>query len=241
MEKFVGLENFQDVCTNPAFWQGIRRVMLFGVFQIPIMILTTLLLALILDSYLVRHPGFWRLSYFLPYAIPGLVAAIMWTYLYVPEISPFAGHLNFSLLSSHVILASMANMTTWTFTGYNMLIFLAALQAIPSDLYEAARIDGASGWEIMTKIKIPMVRGAAMLAVLLSIIGTVQLFNEPTVLATVATWMPRDYTPMMMAYNTMNGNISPSGAGPASAVSIMMALVAGVLAMIYALVQRKAD
>lgn len=93
----------------------------------------------------------------------------------------------------------------------------------------------------MTKIKIPMVRGAALLAVLLSIIGTVQLFNEPTVLATVATWMPRDYTPMMMAYNTMNGNISPSGAGPASAVSIMMALVAGVLAMIYALVQRKAD
>jgi len=117
VEKFFGLENFQDVCTNPAFCQGIRRVMLFGVFQIPIMILTALLLALILDSYLVRHPGFWRLSYFLPYAIPGLVAAIMWTYLYVPEISPFAGHLGFRLLSSHVILASMANMTTWTFTG----------------------------------------------------------------------------------------------------------------------------
>ena len=57
VEKFVGLENFQDVCTNPAFWQGIRRVMLFGVFQIPIMILTALLLALILDSYLVRHSG----------------------------------------------------------------------------------------------------------------------------------------------------------------------------------------
>lgn len=181
VEKFVGLENFQDVCTNPAFWHGIGRVMLFGVFQIPIMILAALFLALVIDSYLVRHLGFWRLSYFLPYAIPGLVAAIMWAYLYVPEISPFAGHLNFSLLSSHVILASMANMTTWTFTGYNMLIFLAALQAIPSDLYEAARIDGASGWEIMTKIKIPMVRGAAMLAVLLSIIGTVQLFNEPTV------------------------------------------------------------
>lgn len=145
VEKFVGLENFQDVCTNPAFWHGIGRVMLFGVFQIPIMILAALFLALVIDSYLVRHLGFWRLSYFLPYAIPGLVAAIMWTYLYVPEISPFAGHLSFSLLSSHVILASMANMTTWTFTGYNMLIFLAALQAIPSDLYEAARIDGASG------------------------------------------------------------------------------------------------
>lgn len=72
VEKFVGLENFQDVCTNPAFWHGIGRVMLFGVFQIPIMILAALFLALVIDSYLVRHLGFWRLSYFLPYAIQGL-------------------------------------------------------------------------------------------------------------------------------------------------------------------------
>ena len=243
---FSGLENYAAVATNPAFWTGMGRVILFGVFQIPIMILAAMFLALLLDSYLVRRPGTWRLLYFLPFAIPGLIAAIMWGYLYIPEVSPFAGSLppiegQPFFLSPPVLLASMANMTTWTYTGYNMLIFLAALQAIPADLYEAARIDGASGWQITTKIKIPLIRGAALLAVLLSIIGTIQLFNEPTVMRTIASWMGNDYTPMMMAYNTMMGSITPSGAGPASAISILMALVAGVLAVIYALVQRKAD
>ncbi|MDO5092157.1 MAG: sugar ABC transporter permease [Propionibacteriaceae bacterium] len=241
VESFVGLQNFQEVAANPRFWEGMGRVLLFGAIQIPIMIGAALFLALLLDSYLVRRRALWRLSYFLPFAIPGLVAAIIWGYLYIPEVSPFAKYLGFDLLSPQVLLGSMANMTTWTFTGYNMLVFLAALQAIPGDLYEAARIDGASGWQITTHIKIPLVRGAALLAVLLSIIGTVQLFNEPTVLQSIATWIPKGYTPMMMAYNTAYGKITPSGSGPASAVTILMALVAGVLAALYALVQRKAD
>lgn len=133
----------------------------------------------------------------------------------------------------------MANMTTWTFTGYNMLVFLAALQAIPRDIYEAARIDGASEWRIVMSIKVPMVAPAAMLTVLLSIIGTIQLFNEPTVLATVNPWMGKDFMPMMLAYNSMMGQVSPSGSGPASAVSIVMAVFAGVLAAGYAVIQRR--
>lgn len=246
VEVFVGLENFIVAASNPAFWTGIGRVVLFGVFQVPIMIGLALALALLVDSFLVRRPGTWRLLYFLPYAIPGLIAAIVWGYLYVPEVSPFASAFGTSggqpfFLAPGIILASMANMTTWTFTGYNMLIFLAALQAIPGDLYEAARIDGATGFQITTRIKIPLVRGAALLAVLLSIIGTIQLFNEPTVMRTLASWMGNDYTPMMLAYNTMMGQVTPSGAGPASAISILMALVAGVLAIFYALAQRKAD
>ncbi|MEO7586731.1 MAG: sugar ABC transporter permease [Arachnia sp.] len=246
VEVFVGMDNIVHVATNPAFWAGIGRVVLFGAFQIPVMIGLALVLALLLDSFLVRRPGTWRLMYFLPYAIPGLIAAIVWGYLYLPQVSPFASAFGTHegqpfFLAPGIVLASMANMTTWTFTGYNMLIFLAALQAIPGDLYEAARIDGASGLKITTKIKIPLVRGAALLAVLLSIVGTIQLFNEPTVIKSLASWLPEDYTPMMMAYGSMFGKVTPSGAGPASAVSIMMALVAGVLALIYALVQRKAD
>lgn len=85
-----------------------------------------------------------------------------------------------------------------------------------------------------------MVRGAAMLAVLLSIIGTVQLFNEPTVLAVRNGWMGPGYTPMMMAYNTaIGGQISPSGVGPASAISLVMAVLAGLLALVYILAQRR--
>ena len=242
--QFVGFQNFVDAATNPGFWKGMLNVILFGCFQIPVMILCALFLALLLDSFLIRKPGPWRLMFFLPYAVPGLIAAIMWGYMYIPEISPFAGALpelqgHPFFLAPQTILISMANMTTWTFTGYNMLIFLAALQSIPHDLYEAARIDGASGWKIVTQIKIPMVRGAALLAVLLSIIGTIQLFNEPTVMRNIATWIPADYTPMTLTYDTLYS--LSGGQGPASAVSILMALIAGVLAVIYFMAQRKVD
>lgn len=244
--QFVGLENYADVIGNERFWHGILRVIGYTVFQVPVMIIFALILALALDSFLVRHVTAYRLGYFLPFAIPGIVAAMIWLYLYTPDMSPIVDlfrmlGIDIDFMGRHFILVSMANMTTWTYTGYNMLIFLAALQAIPTELYDAARIDGATSLQIVMKVKVPLVRGAALLAVLLSIVGTIQLFNEPTVMRTVNTWMGADYTPMMMAYHTMMGTISPSGDGPASAVSIVMALIAGILAVIYALVDRRVN
>ncbi len=244
VDTFVGFDNFRLAATNPDFWAGMGRVVGYAAFQIPVMILVALGLALLLDSYIVRRPGLFRLSFFLPYAIPGVIAAMMWLYLYTPEVSPFLPFLPewVDFMAPNTILASMANMTTWTYTGYNMLIFLAALQSIPKDLYEAARIDGANGFQIAMRIKVPMVRGAALLAVLLSIIGTIQLFNEPVIMEGANPWMGKSYTPMMLTYNSMMGQVSPSGAGPASAYSLLMAVIAGVLAVIYAILQRrKAD
>lgn len=240
-ETFVGFANLQWAATNEAFWTGIARVGAYALFQIPVMTLGAMLLALLLDSTVIRRPGFFRISYFLPFAIPGIVAAMLWLYLYTPELSPIMRYLPswVNFMAPDVILASMANMTTWTYTGYNMLIFLAALQAIPQELYEAARIDGAKEWQIATRIKIPIMGNAILLSVLMSIIGTVQLFNEPVVMETVNPWMGKAYTPMMMAYNTMTGGLSPSGNGHASAISVMMAVVAGVMALVYWSVQRK--
>lgn len=240
-ETFVGFANLQWAATNEAFWTGIARVGAYALFQIPVMTLGAMLLALLLDSIVIRRPGFFRISYFLPFAIPGIVAAMLWLYLYTPELSPIMRYLPswVNFMAPDVILASMANMTTWTYTGYNMLIFLAALQAIPQELYEAARIDGAREWQIATRIKIPIMGNAILLSVLMSIIGTVQLFNEPVVMETVNPWMGKAYTPMMMAYNTMTGGLSPSGNGHASAISVMMAVVAGVMAFVYWSVQRK--
>ncbi|MEA1264902.1 sugar ABC transporter permease [Microbacterium sp. STF-2] len=241
VDTFVGLENFVTAATNGAFWTGMGRVVLYAALQIPVMIFVALGLALLLDSFIVRRPTLFRLSFFLPYAVPGIIAAMMWLYLYTPEVSPFLPFLpeGTDFMAPGTILFSMANMTTWTYTGYNMLIFLSALQAVPRDLYEAARLDGASGFQISMRIKVPLVRGAALLAVLLSIIGTIQLFNEPVVLQAANSWMGKDFTPMMLTYNTMMGEISPSGSGPASAYSLLMALIAGVLAIVYALLQRR--
>lgn len=246
VNQFVGLENFRYVITSGDFWAGVGRVVIYTLIQVPIMIIAALALAMIIDSFVVKHISGFRLGYFLPYAIPGVVASIIWVYLYNGQISPLVKGLaalgiNMDFFADNIVLASMANITTWTFTGYNMLIFLAALQAIPHDLYEAARIDGANGWQIAMKIKLPNVRSAALLAMLLSIVGTIQLFNEPQIMQTADPGISKSFTPMMMAMNTSQGTLTPSGDGPASAVAIMMALIAGVLAMAYALVERKVN
>lgn len=246
VNKFVGFENFKYVITSHDFWAGMGRVMLYTVIQVPLMIISALVLAMLLDSFIVKHVSGFRLGYFLPYAIPGVIAAIIWVYLYNGQISPIvkglaAMGINVDFFASNMVLASMINITTWTFTGYNMLIFLSALQAIPHELYEAARIDGANGWQIATKIKLPNVRGAALLAMLLSIVGTIQLFNEPQVMQTADPGISRSYTPMMMAFNTSRGFLTPKGDGPSNAIAIVMAIIAGLLAMIYAFVERKVN
>jgi multiple sugar transport system permease protein len=239
---FIGLQNYTETLTSEAFWSGMGRVLGYAAFQIPIMILGALGLALLLDSFAAKYISFFRLSYFLPYAIPGVIAAVVWTYLYQPNLSPIVKGLstigiNVDFLSTNTILLSMANITTWTFMGYNMLIFLSALQAIPGDLYEAARLDGASEWRIVRAIKVPMLQGAAMLAVLLSIIGTIQLFSEPTVMKRSATFIDSAYTLMMMAYDQAFG--PSANPGKAAAISVVMAVIAGLLAWFYTRVNKK--
>lgn len=246
VNKFVGLENFKYAVTSTAFWAGTGRVLVYTLFQVPIMIIAALVLAMLIDSFIVKHVTGFRLGYFLPYAIPGVVASIIWVYLYNGQISPIVKGLaaigiNVDFFTPSLELPAMANITTWTFTGYNMLIFLAALQAIPHDLYEAARIDGASGWQIAWRIKLPNVRAAALLAMLLSIVGTIQLFNEPQIMQTADPGISDSYTPMMMAMNTSRGTLTPSGDGPASAIAIVMALIAGILAVLYTLAERKVN
>ena len=246
VNEFVGFQNFQYVITSGKFWTGVGHVLLYTVIQVPIMIIAALALAMVIDSFVVKHVTGFRLGYFLPYAIPGVVASIIWVYLYNGQISPIVKGLesigiHVDFFANNVVLGSMANITTWTFTGYNMLIFLAALQAIPHDLYEAARIDGANGFQVTMKIKLPNVRGAALLAMLLSIVGTIQLFNEPQIMSTADPGISKAYTPMMMAMNTSQGTLTPSGDGPASAIAIVMALIAGLLAVVYTLAERKVN
>lgn len=246
VNKFIGLENFRYVITSAQFWAGTGRVLLYTLFQVPFMIITAVLLAMLVDSYIIKRVTIFRLGYFLPYAIPGVVAAIIWVYLYNGQISPIVKGLavlgiNVDFFNKSIVLASMANITTWTFTGYNMLIFLAALQSIPHELYEAARIDGANGWQIALHIKLPAMRSAALLAMLLSIVGTIQLFNEPQIMQTADPGISKTFTPMMMAMNTSRGTLTPAGDEPASAIAIVMALIAGMLAMIYVLVERKVN
>ena len=132
-------------------------------------------------------------------------------------------------------------MDVWHWTPLVALLAYAGLRSIPDAYYQAARIDGANGFQVAMKIKLPNVRGAALLAMLLSIVGTIQLFNEPQIMSTADPGISKAYTPMMMAMNTSQGTLTPSGDGPASAIAIVMALIAGLLAVVYTLAERKVN
>jgi multiple sugar transport system permease protein len=231
---FVGLENYQNVFTDAQFWSSAGRVALFLVVQVPILLFLALLVALAIDSGRLYGKSFFRVTVFMPYAVPAVVATLMWGFMYGSRFG-LIGNINDALgtslpdpLGPSWILASIGNIVTWEFVGYNMLIFYSALQVIPKSLYEAAELDGASQLRVITAIKIPAIRGALMIATIFSIIGSCQLFNEPNILKSLApNTITTYFTPNMYAY-------SLSFSGQQYNYSATVAIVMGILTVIVA-------
>jgi multiple sugar transport system permease protein len=205
---FVGLDNYLRAFTDAQFISGVLRVGRFFLIQVPIMLLFALFFALALDSGLLRLARVIRLGIFIPFAVPSVIAALMWGYLYgrefglVAQLANGIGVAPPNLLGNDLILGSMANIVFWEFTGYNMIILYAALRAVPAELYEAAAVDGAGPWRTAWSIKIPAIRPAIMLTFIFSVIGSFQLFNEPNLLQALApNVIDNAYTPNLYAYN----------------------------------------
>jgi multiple sugar transport system permease protein len=205
--SFVGLENYATALGDARFWDSLGRVTGFLLVQVPIMLLLALAAALALDSARLHFSAFFRISIFLPYAVPAVVATLMWGFIYgtkfglVGSLNDFLGT-TFAPLSTSWVLASVGNIVTWEFVGYNMLLFYAALRVIPNDLYEAAELDGAGAFRIIRSIKLPALRPAIVIGTIFSIIGSFQLFNEPNILQSLAPNSISTYfTPNMYAYN----------------------------------------
>jgi multiple sugar transport system permease protein len=206
--SFVGFQNYLRAFTDPGFLAGLGRTALFLVIQVPIMLGLALFFALALDSGRARGSRALRLLIFVPYAVPGVVATLMWGYLYGRDFGPIAqvaeaiGLPAPSLLSDSTVLFSIMNIVTWAFVGYNMIIMYSALRSIPAELYEAAEIDGATQWRLAWSVKIPAIRPAIILTVIFSVIGSFQIFNEPSLLQPLApTAITQSYTPNFYAYN----------------------------------------
>jgi multiple sugar transport system permease protein len=234
--SFVGLTNYLRAFTDPAFLAGVGRMGLFLIIQVPIMLALSLFFALALDSGRVRGSGALRLLIFLPFAVPGVVATLMWGYLYGNDFGPIAQVFRTiglgapDLLSAQNILGSMMNIVTWAFVGYNMIIMYAALRSIPAELYEAAEIDGASQLRVAWSIKIPAIRPAIILTVIFSIIGTFQLFNEPSLLHNLApNVIDNAFTPNYYAYNLAFTN---QDVNYAAAIAFLLGLVIAVVSYV---------
>jgi multiple sugar transport system permease protein len=228
---FGGLTNYARAVQDGDFLNGLKNMFLFGIVQIPVMLGLAILVALLLDQSRGVFVRICRTVYFMPYGIPTAIGALIWGYMYAPNLSPFNQILRafhqtpIDFLSPDLVLFSIGNIVTWTWTGYNMITLFAALHNIPRELYEAARVDGATGWAIVRYIKIPLVIPTIRLLFIFSIIGTSQLFTEALVLRPLG-YVADNITPNLYLYLTAARDANYSYAG---ALAILLAVLIFVL------------
>jgi len=242
-ESFTGIANYQRAFTDPLFLGGLRRVGLFVLVMVPIQLGVAVAVALVLDTLATRLSRFSRLMIFVPYAVPGMIGALMWGFLYSPRFGPakdlfdLFGATAPNFLAPGTVFGSLVNIVTWQWSGYYMIIVFAALRGIDSSIYEAARIDGASGRQIALRIKVPMISAALVMIVIFALIGTLQFFTEPSILRNVASGaIPVHYTPNMYAYGLA---FSYQQFNYASTISFALGVVVFVFSYIFLFLTRK--
>jgi multiple sugar transport system permease protein len=187
--RFVGVRNYAQVLANPLFWQALWNTFYFVLVGGPLSVLASLVAALLVSSRLARFPGLFRSIYFMPVVTTLVAVAIVWRYLYHPQY----GLLNWALGQAglgpvdwlgdaRTAMLAIILMAVWKNFGYNMLIFVAGLQSIPEELYEAAALDGASPWQRFLHVTLPGLAPTFLFVGIMTMLGNFQLFSEPYVM-----------------------------------------------------------
>lgn len=239
-EGWAGLSNYTSALSDPELLSGTFRVLVYGAMLVPVMLGLALLFALLLDADKVRLRAFSRIAIFLPYAIPGVVASLLWGFLYLPTTSPgyfLLGKLGMSapqLLSGNGMYVALANIAVWGGTGFNMVVIYTSLRALPTEVYEAARIDGASELQIALRIKIPMVLPSLVLTFFFSLIATLQVFSEPTTLRPLTNGISSTWSPLMKVYRDafVRGDIYSASATSVVIAAVTLAISFGFLKLV---------
>ncbi|WP_181801577.1 carbohydrate ABC transporter permease [Streptomyces shenzhenensis] len=233
---FAGTANFASVLADGDFWNSTLRTLSFGLVQLVVMLGISLLLALLLDGVAAKAVRFFRAALLIPYVVPFVVSTLMWLFLYSPTGSPLhdllgrAG-MDFDFFGGIRTYIALGNVLTWQGIGFNMILISAALQALPRELYEAARLDGAREWRIAWSVKIPNITGILVLTAMFSLIGRLQLFGEPLILRQVAPEsIDFNFTPMMGVYYKA---FQEGDYNYAAAQSLVLAVITGVLAFVF--------
>ena len=241
---FAGLENYGRLFQDRLFYKALLNTFIILIAQVPIMLVLALFLAVLLNSGLGRLTGVFRVAFFLP-AVTSLVAASI---VFLILLNQDFGLVNYLLglvgidplpwlNNGFWAKVSIILITTWRWTGYNMVIYLAGLQGIPEELYEAAAVDGAGTWRKFISITIPQLRPVILFTVVLSTIGTLQLFDEPYVLTEGG---PNNATLTIVMYLYQNG-FQFFDFGYASAVAYVLVVLIAALSYLQIRFTREAE
>ncbi|HTJ35926.1 MAG TPA: sugar ABC transporter permease [Dactylosporangium sp.] len=219
---WVGLDNYRQVLTDGELWSSALRMLEVGAITIPVTIGLALLFALLLDTARARFTRAARLLIFLPYAVPGVIATLLWGFMYLPATSPIGGdHIDY--FGATGVYGSVANIAVWGAVGFNMVVLYTALRALPPEIYEAARMDGCSELQIALRIKVPLVLPAITMCTLFTVLASAQLFNEPNTLKPLSNAISSTWVPLMKVYTDAFVN---SDIYSAAATSVVLAVAA---------------
>ncbi|GAB3756123.1 sugar ABC transporter permease [Zhihengliuella somnathii] len=241
--EFTGAANYIKAFSDPLFLEGLRRVAGFALIMIPAQLIVAIVAALVLDTLATWASKLTRLLIFVPYAIPVVIGALMWSFLYSPRFGPAASIFNVvglptpEFLGPDTIFWSLVNVVTWQWAGYYMVVVYSALRSIDPSIYEAARIDGANGLQTALRIKIPMISSSMVMVVTFALIGTLQFFTEPVVLRNIAQGsIDAAYTPNMYAFSLA---FSYSQFNYASAIAFSLGILVFIGSFIFLFLTRK--
>ncbi len=182
---FVGLANFQQLLGDPTVLTDLKNTLVFAAGVMVLQNGLALLFAIILDG-LLRRLSFLRVLFLIPAMLSALAIGYIWSYIYTPEfgfLNTFLGKIGLSswqqdwLGNAHLTLTSLIFTNSWEFMGFGMVIFLAGLQAVPPELYEAANIDGTSGWQRFRHITFPLIAPSVTINIILTMIGSLKVFD----------------------------------------------------------------
>ena len=187
--RVTGLRNYVTLFSSPLFWQALRNTAEFALIGGPLSIAVSLAAALLVNAKSTRFQPFFRSVLFMPFVTTLVAVAIVWRYLYHPQyglLNWLLGLVGISAVdwlgNPTFAMPAIMLVAIWKGFGYNMLVFIAGLQNIPDDLYEAARLDGATAWQQLRFITLPMLRPTLFFVTVITMVGFFQLFAEPYVM-----------------------------------------------------------
>lgn len=233
---FVGLQNYITLFSSKDFWIDVRNTVVYAVFYAPIVVIVALLFALLLNRKDLKFVGFFRTCMFLPFVISLTVAAIAWSFLLSSSLGliPYwvnqltgISHLNL-LGTRETAMATIIAITVWKGFGYFMVIFLAGLQGISPELYEAASLDGANAWQQFRYITLPALRPTFNYVVIFGLIGSFQVFDQVFILTSGGPDRATE-TIVYRIYTEAFGNGKLGYASALSYVLLIMTLIVGLI------------
>jgi multiple sugar transport system permease protein len=232
---FAGLDNYSKLIHDELFWKSARNTAYFVVVGVPVTIVVGLAVALGLNNAALRLKGLFRVAYYVPVVTSIVAVAVIWRFLYNPDVGLINRLLDLIGISGpnwlgdpHLAMPSLIALGVWRNFGFDAVIFLAALQAIDPQLYEAARTDGATSWQLFRRITLPLLRPALLFLTVITTIGYLQVFEEPFVMTKGG---PLNSTLTVSQYIYKQG-FNFFHLGYASAIAYALMLVIAVLAFL---------